>query len=165
MNYRTYKIQNCFFYFFRTVTLPILREKVAEAMGLPIEELLGKEKKAVILETFQEFLLSKSEKKSSEDGNADDSVPSESEENIPVKSKKSKVQESKESKDSEKTKKKTESPKKKQEESPKKTVNDKATTTESSSSNSPMKSAPSAKSLQIEKLKSYVYKCGVRKVW
>ena len=145
--------------------MPILREKVAEAMDIPLEDLLGKEKKAVILETFQEFLLSKSEGKTSENGRDDnEEFKSESEETIPVKTKKSKV---KASEESEKTKKKTGSPKKKKkpEESSKSSANNKTVTSKSSSTSSPSKSAPSAKSLQIDKLKSYVFKCGVRKVW
>jgi hypothetical protein len=128
--------------------LPVLREKVAEAMKLPIEDLLGKEIKSVILETFQEFLLNKSSEMSGDDPKT-------------KKSKKDAETSSDKTKEKEKANKKTEQ----------KTVEKgtdikvKDTINITIKPSRPSKSVPSAKSSQIEKLKSYVFKCGVRKVW
>lgn len=199
---------------FRTVTLPILRGKVAEAMKLPIEELLGKEIKAIILGTFQEFLLSKSEE------NPDDEViektesefkehspksPKKKTESVEIKAKdnvKARVKDttsksenktdksdkfvatSKPDKMAAKVEKVIEKATGKVEKVTEKStgkaenVTDKAagkiekvTEKESPSkkvaavASTPTKTTPSAKSLQIERLKSYVFKCGVRKVW
>lgn len=133
-----------FIIFISTVTLPILREKVAEAMKLPIEDLLGKEIKSVILETFQEFLLSKHNEESAEEDE------SELEDKLTTK----------------KPKKDDIEMKKKEDKTESKTKNKTSSKTSSSKSQSPLKSATSTKnSQQIERLKSYVFKCGVRKNW
>jgi hypothetical protein len=132
------------------VTLPVLRERVAEAMKLPIEDLLGKEIKSVILETFQEFLLNKSSEKTEDDPKTKKS-----------KSKKDAENSSEKIKEKEKANNKSEQKSAEKEADIK--VDDGSNLT--SKSSRPSKSVPSAKSLQIEKLKSYVFKCGVRKVW
>lgn len=133
--------------------MPVLREKVAEAMELPIEDLLGKEIKAVILETFQDFLLSKNDKKVGDQVEEDEPKV----EDKPATKKPKKDTEMKKKED--KTEKKTSS------EASSKTKVDKVEVKYTSKLKSPSPSATSTKNSQIERLKSYVFKCGVRKNW
>lgn len=171
-----------FISFFSSVTLPVLRGKVAETMKLPIEELLGKEIKRVILETFQEFILSKTdgtivESESKEQKEQEVTIPIPNEPTIKKKTKESdkkdteivivyeKSTNSKEKvvgKDGDNSSNKT--GKKVSSKTTGKTTN-KSRAEETGKPSTPSKSVPSTKSLQIEKLKSYVFKCGVRKVW
>lgn len=123
-------------------------------MELSIEDLLGKEIKIVILETFQEFLLSKNSK--SEEDKVE-GVKSEVEDKLITKKPKKDDTEmkKKEDKTDNKTKKKTSSK-----------ASSKTTADNTIKSQSSSKSETSTKnSQQIERLKSYVFKCGVRKNW
>ena len=142
-------------------------------MKLPIEELLGKEIKRVILETFQEFLLSKNNEKS----DCDEILESElKEQKITIDNELTLKKKTKESnkKDIETVnvttnKNKNNSKKEKiiskaESKTTGKKIN-KSGTQDTGKPSTPSKCVPSAKSLQIEKLKSYVFKCGVRKVW
>ena len=67
LKYKVTIICDQFFIFyvnvFRVITLPILREKVANVMDTAIEEFLGKDIKLAIMETFQEFSLKGSDDK------------------------------------------------------------------------------------------------------
>ncbi len=114
-------------------------------MKVPLEKMMGKEIKAVIMETFQEYLLSKTEMKDETKEEDDDEEVVE-------------------------TKVKNESKPKKLKESDKPRGDDKIETimeTKIDSKAKLIKEKPkvSAKAAQIERLKSYVFKCGVRKVW
>lgn len=132
--------------FFRIVTLPALRIKVADAMKVSLDELLGKEVKIVILETFQDFLINNTKSKKTE---------SESEliEEPIKKAKIEKKAESTKSNSNDDTAVSKAKPNKIVEISKDKIVS------------KPKLASPSVKSAQIEKLKSYVFKCGVRKNW
>ena len=112
-------------------------------MSVSIEEFLGKDIKLVIMETFQEFLLKQSENEKTE------SV-----------TKKSKISETKKTVEpvAKKQADKSKEPSKNTENSSQSNKSEKP-----KNSSSPVKS--SYKSAQIEKLKSYVFKCGVRKNW
>lgn len=129
-----------FYFFVRVVTLPVLRSKVATEMGVEEESLRDAQIKALLLETFQDFLLN---------------PPIESDtdliESSPVKEKAKK----KERTEKEPKEKKTKEKKKRTMEATK--VKVKKPTKE------PKKSAKNES--QIDRLKSYIFKCGVRKVW
>ena len=132
------------------MTLPILREKVAELMEVPLEKILGKEIKSIILAAFKDFLLSKREVLVSEDVLEE---PNEAEVAKPDKSRA-------------KAKKDKVTCNKSQTQVKVKSETDVGIIKSSSESKlKPVKPAVSAKSAQIERLKSYVFKCGVRKVW
>lgn len=113
-------------------------------MKVSIEEFLGKDIKLVIMETFQEFLLKQSECKN---------------EKTEAVTKKPKISETK--KTVEPVADKTKEQSRKTENSSQSNKFEKPNSAKNSSS--PVKS--SSKSAQIEKLKSYVFKCGVRKNW
>lgn len=126
------------------MTLSSLRAKVAGSMNVSAEELSGSDVKHMIMETFQDFTLSK---------------------NIIEVPKVEEVKKKKEVKKEVKKEKKVKNEIKKEKEvkikmsKPKKEKVDEAQDIKSSTK------GVSGKSLQIEKLKSYVFKCGVRKVW
>ena len=136
-----------------------MRHKVAEAMNLSIEELRGKEIKTVMLNTFQEFLLNKekhgeteelkSESKKSKLNKKDDAVDSE---NLNSSRKQIKIKSPIKAKNS-------------ANKAIKCNGQDDLSVTDSSSVLHKSKASVSSKSRQIEKLKSYVFKCGVRKNW
>ena len=140
-------------------------------MKLPIEELLGKEIKRVILETFQEFLLSKNNEKTDEDEIVKSEcelkkqkITIDNESTLKKKTKESNKRDTETVNISENGTNKKEDKIIKKAESKEKTIN-KSGAKDTGKPSTPSKSVPSAKSLQIEKLKSYVFKCGVRKVW
>lgn len=117
-------------------------------MKVSVEEFLGKDIKLVIMETFQEFLLKQSECKN---------------EKTEAATKKPKIAETKKTVEpvAKKQADKSKEPIKKTENLSQSNKSEKPNTAKNSSS--PVKS--SSKSAQIEKLKSYVFKCGVRKNW
>ena len=129
-------------------------------MGIPIEELLGKEIKAVILETFQDFLISKNDQ-SSEDKPKDNSKMKKSKKDTKNTENEKTIDESVEKASSNSETRKT--AKKRSKDEAGSTIKLECASKPSASSSS--KSSSSAKSLQLEKLKSYVFKCGVRKNW
>lgn len=118
-------------------------------MNLSIEELRGKDIKTVILDTFQEFLLNKEKHKKTVE--------------LKSESKKSKL-----NKKDAKKQIKIKSPIKAENsanEAVKGNPQESLSVTDSSSVSLKSKASVSSKSPQIEKLKSYVFKCGVRKNW
>ena len=118
-------------------------------MEIAIEEFLGKDIKLAIMETFQDFLL-----KVNEEAEKKESEAEEKPKELPVKPlvKKRHVPKQ-ETVNATPLDSQPEKIKSSHKSTPKKTE-------------SPVKAVQaSAKSAQIEKLKSYVFKCGVRKVW
>jgi hypothetical protein len=149
----------------RLVTMPMLRAQVARHLSITEDVLQDKAAKTTILEAFQKFLLQDSNKADADEA----SLPNDSDEefidDVPTK-KKRRLQSSNDSElksskgvSSEKalSKGKTSSSKTKD-----KTASSK---TKDKTASSKTKSMSSANESQIERLKSYIFKCGVRKVW
>lgn len=153
------------FNYFRTVTLPALREKVAKAMKVPIEEMLGKDIKAVILETFQDFLLSNSSKEAKESEADEEDEDFAEVEPAPIKKAKTEKKPSKTIKAVKSKLVEAKSVESDTSKAIKATSDTVKSLSKTNATASPTTTASSAKSAQIEKLKSYVFKCGVRKVW
>ena len=121
--------------------MPVLRGKVAVEMGAEEGTLKAEEFKTALLATFQDFLLSGAKEDYSD---ADDLI-----EESPKKVVK---------KESSKKNKTGPTPKKTKPSDAEKPAKSKSESKKSTDSSSPSDS-------QIERLKSYIFKCGVRKVW
>jgi hypothetical protein len=139
--------------------MPLLRSKVAVEMGTEVDSLKQEEIKSIMLATFQDFLLNEANLEEEDEVVAEDLDVVEE----PIK-KKSKTS-TKSGKAVTKTKSKTE----KVNSTPKtsKSLKEiKLSPSSSSTTSSPTASKKSSSSdAQIERLKSYIFKCGVRKVW
>lgn len=127
--------------------MPALRSKVATEMGTEVDQLKREDVKTAMLETFQEFLLNGPGKQESDDGVEDDGIDEEEEPILPVK--KAKVS-------------KPKPPADKKEKEPK--VRNDSKPAEANKKTKADSSKPD-KSSQIDRLKSYIFKCGIRKVW
>lgn len=122
-----------------------MREKIANVININIEDFLGKEIKVSIMETFQEFLSNANE--------VEEEVDEDGKKEKPMKKKTKTTEPTIDVKPAKPTE-------------PAKPKLAKTKSKSSVKAASEIKATqPSVKSSQIEKLKSYVFKCGVRKIW
>ncbi len=126
--------------------MPVLKGKVAAEMGIEEEQLKTDEAKAAMMATFQEFL-------SNDDGSDSDEIIDEE----PAKKKPKKMELKSKLKENVELKEKTTTKTKTKEET-------KSIEAEDSLAKKSPKNKTASDGL-IERLKSYIFKCGVRKVW